>query len=302
MERLISINNSSESFEKSVGMMYTNIKKNPLFYKNYDIQVFYGDNLPKTDNELVVTGTIGFYDKYMNDFKFSFPFDINELWDNRINVLSGLVERNIISTRNADKLSNDYEVFTNVISKMPVSYLYPNFYSDLLKNIKLIIPNVSFYHLNLFDSYEIILSEINEHYDLYKIYGLQLNGDISTFNFVLPQNEFYERSKIHLLRSISKSIVLSGNSAVLLSQIKNNIKEDDVIGYRNHKYNRFSRQVALDRIINAYSNTVIEPKNYLYNSYFDKYKEVISNEERANEVASDAFHDFVKENVKTLKI
>lgn len=302
MERLISINNSSESFEKSIGIMYTNIKSNPLFYEKYDIQIFYGDNLPKTNNKLIVTGTIGFYDKYMSDFNFSSSFNINELWSNRINVLNGLVEKNIISTRNADKLSNDYEMFSKVISKMPVSYIYPNFYSDLLEKIKLIIPNVSFQHLDLFKTYEKILNEISEYYELYKIYGLQLNGDISVFNFVLPQNEFFEKSKIHLLRSISKSIALSGNTAILLSQIKDNIEKGDFVGYRNHKYNRFSRQVALDRIINTCPNTLIEPKNYLYNNYFDKYKDVISNEERANEVAADAFHDFVKENVKSLKI
>ena len=302
MERLISINNSAESFEKGMAIMSTNMKANPSFYEEYDVHAFYGDNLPKTVNGLIVTGTIGFYDKYMNDVSFSVPFNINDLWNDRVNILNGLVERKIISTRNADKLSNDYGKFSKIIPMMPVSYLYPNFYSDFLDRIKQIMPNVSFHHLDLFKSYEKILDEIDEYYELYKIYGLQLNGDVSIFNFVLPQNEFYERSKIHLIRSISKSLVLSGNNAVLLSQIKENIKDGDVIGYRNHKYNRFSRQVALDRIINTHTNAIIEPKNNLYNSYFDKYKDIDSNEEKANEVAANAFHDFVKENVKSLKI
>ena len=301
-EKLISINNSSESFEKSMGIMYNNINENSSFYDQYDVLVFYGDNLPKTNKELCITGTIGFYDKYMRDFNFGITFIIDDLWNNRVALLNDLVNRNIISIRNANKLESNYDMFVKVISMLPVTYVYPSFYEELLEKISTIIPNVTFKHLDLFSSYEQLLDEVQENQSQYKIYGLQLNGEISTFDFVLPMNDFYERSKIHLIRSISKSIVLSGNTAVLLSQIKNNILSNDIVGYRNHKYNRYSRQVALDRILKSCSNTVIEPKNNLYNRYFDRYKEIINNEEKANLVAIEAYHDFIQDNAKTLKI
>lgn len=302
MEKLISINNSSESLEKSIGVMYTNIKYNPSFYDSYDILVFYGDNLPKTNKEVSVTGTVGFYDKYMSDFDFEYIFDINGLWFYREIILNDLVKRKIITVRNANRLINNYSMFSKVIQMMPVYYLYPNFYNDLLEKIKLIMPNVTFKHLDLFDNCEKILSETKDYSLLYKIYGLQLNGDISIFNFSLPQNEFYNRSKIHLLRSIKKSIALSGNITVFLSQIKEKLSSYDIIGYRHHKEVRFTRQIALDKILDSCPNTILEPKNRLYNRYFDKYNDIINNEERANEVAANAYYDFVKENVKTLKI
>lgn len=301
-EKLISINNSSESLEKSIGIMYTNILSNRLFYDSYDTTVFYGDNLPKTSKNIIAIGTVGFYNKHMSKFDFGYDFSIDDLWNNRVCVLDELVKKSIISVRNACKLKENYLMFSTIISMLPVSYLYSDFYNNLLEKTKLVMPNVSFRYLDLFKNYEKIINEIDEFSELYKIYGLQLNGDISIFNFRLPQNEHYTRAKIHLIKSISKSIVLSGNIAVLLSQIKNSIPNNHIIGYRCHKNNRFSRQIALDQILNIYPDTVMEPKNELYNSYFDKYKIVTNNEERANEVAADAYYYFIKENAKTLKI
>ena len=302
MQKMISINNSAESLEKSIGIMYTNIVHNPSFYNHYDITVFYGDNLTKTNHDLKVSGTVGFYDKYMSNFDFGYLFSINDLWLHRETILNDLVIRNVISQRNADKLINNYFMFTKVISMLPVRYLYPEFYNDLLCKIKLIMPNVTFEHLDLFNSCERIIDDTKDYPILYKIYGLQLNGDISIFNFSLPQDEFYNRNKIHLVKSIKKSLALSGNITVFLSQIKEKVSCDDVIGYRHHKNARFNREIALERILDICHNTVIEPKNKLYNGYFDNHKDIIINEERANEVAANVYYDFVKENVKTLKI
>ena len=302
-ERLFSINNSSESLEKSIGIIYTNLMCNYDFYSQYDINVFYGDNLPKTNAELSVAGTIGFYEKYMHDCKFSVAFNINDLWAERIKLLSELVSRGIISSRNAEKMKDSFELFSKVISLIPVSYIYPQFYLTLLKSIKLLFSNVSFKHMNLFDDCEYILDSIGDNYSLYKIYALQVNGEIGVFNFELPNNDHYERSRTHLIRSISKSLSLSGNSAVLLAQIGKSIGDaNGVLGYRNHKYCRLSRQVAINELIMKFPNTIIEPKNVLYNGYFDKYNDIINNEERANEVAASAFHDFVKSNELSLKL
>ncbi len=301
MKKMFSINNSAESLEKSIGIMYTNIMYNSLFYDHYDVTVFYGDNLPKTNRNLSVTGTVGFYDKYMSNFDFGYLFSINDLWICREKILNDLLIRNVISQRNVDKLVNNYSLFTKVISMLPVRYLYPNFYNDLLYKTKLIMPNVTFEHLDLFNSYERIINDTKDYPILYKIYGLQLNGDISIFNFSLKQDKFYNQNKIHLVKSIKKSVALSGNITVFLSQIKERVLCDNVIGYRYHKNARFNREIALNRILDICHNVVIEPKNKLYNSYFDQYNDIINNEEKANEVAANVYYDFVSENIKILK-
>ncbi len=305
---LYSVNNSSESFEKSIGIMYTNLQINHSFYDQYHVNVWYGNNLPKASSGLnvngttTISGTIGFYEKYMSDCDFGVTFNINELWLNKNNVLEDLVNRNIISSRNAEKLKNDYSLFVRIISLLPVTYLYPEFYANFLKQAKPILTNISFKHIDLFESYEKIINDIQANCSLYKIYALQGNGTIGTFNFDLPDNIYYERNKIHLIKSISKSLVISGNSAVFLTQIKNDIDNyKGILGYRIHKEYRVARQVAFDNLANDFSLKVVEPKNTLYNSYFDKYSSIDNIEQRANEVAAESFHDFVKSNAYTLK-
>ena len=306
-ENLISINNSGESLEKSISILYTNMIENSDFYSKYNTIIFYGYNLPKTNASLFASGTIGFYDKYMSDCEFPEAICIKDIWNNKENVLNDLVKRNVLSSRTAEKLFNNYNLFYPIISKLPVQVVYPTFHLNLINYLKIIFPNVTFCFMNLFDSFEKIFYSLSEFENIYKIYGLQANGEVGVFNFNIVNNEYYNRNLAHLFKSLSKSIILSGNSAVFLAQIQKEIekiekKSSCIIGYRNHKHTRFSREVALKNILDNYTNTIIEPKNKLYNTYFDKFTKIENSEEKTNVVVASAYHDFIKENIKVLKL
>lgn len=303
-EKLISINNSSESLEKSISIVYTNMIENSDFYSNYNNIVFYAHNLPKTKSSHLVSGTIGFYDKYMRDCDFLEEVCINYMWSDKENILNDLVKRNVLSCRTSEKLFNNYSLFSSIISKLPLQLVYPDLYSKLIESLNVIFPNVTFCFMNLFDNFERIYSSIPEFKNIYKIYGLQRNGEIGIFDFNVINNEYYNRNLTHLFKSLSKSVVLSGNSAIFLAQIQIEIEKQTscIIGYRNHKYTRFSRDIAIKNILDNYANTIIEPKNRLYNSYFDNFLETDNSEEKANRVVASVYHDFIKENYKLLKL
>lgn len=303
-EKLISINNSSESLEKSISITYTNMIENSDFYSNYNTIVFYGHNLPKTKSSHLVSGTIGFYDKYMSDCDFLEVVCINYMWSDKEKILNDLVKRNVFSCRTAEKFFNNYNLFSSVISKLPLQLVYPDLYLKLLELLNAIFPNATFCFMNLFDNFEQIYNSISEFKNIYKIYGLQGNGDIGIFNFNVLNNEYYDKNLAHLFKSLSKSVVLSGNSAIFLAQIQIEIEKQKscIIGYRNHKYARFSRDIAIKNILDRYNNTIIEPKNRLYNSYFDKFLKTENFEERSNQVVASVYHDFIKENSKLLKL
>lgn len=55
-------------------------------------------------------------------------------------------------------------------------------------------------------------------------------------------------------------------------------------------------------ILENYPNTLIEPKNVLYNSYFDEFAGQIYGEELANQVVLKVYHDFLNNNYDSLKI
>ena len=166
----------------------------------------------------------------------------------------------------------------------------------------MLYPNVNFVYMNLFDCYVQILNSISDNQGLYKIFALQANGTISTFIFNMEKNQYYEKNITHMFRELSKSISLSGNIAIFLEQIRLGCqKYDAIVGYRNHKQTRLAREVALERIL-LERVTMQEPKNTLYYSLFDKHNDLVSLEEKANEVASDAFLTFLTDNKKTLKI
>ena len=302
---LISVNNSAESFEKSIALINVSLLANPNFYNQYDTKVYYSLNLPKASRSGVnVTGTVGFYDKYMQDCPLGEKFKIDELWIERKKILADLVDRNILSARNSEKLESNYSLFAKIISLMPAQFIYPKYYQDFVYSAQSIFDGISFEYMDLFEKCEDVMDSITSENSLYKIYAVQGNGTIGIFNFEVPNNEYYERNKLHLINSIKRSITISGNSAVFLSQIQNAACEESnsILGYRNHKHYRLARQVALERLINSFSSSVVEPKNNIYNEYFDRFANIENIEEKANEVAATVFHEFVKENVLTLKM
>lgn len=301
---LVSINNSSESFEKTIGLIYTNMILNYNFYDDFEVYVFFGNNLPKKNKNLNVSGTLGFYNENFQNYTFNYSTNINDLWANRANVLQKLINDNILSTRRADKVSNSLILFNELMKNMPITYLYPDFYNCYMSLICNQNSNIHFISMDLFDTYIKIFEEVNKEDSLYKIYALASNGDIGVYNLNIPQDQFYERNKLHFLKSLRKSIVLSGNSGVFLYQIKQEIEKlnCNIIGYRNHKYSRMARDMAMNDILINSPCSIIEPKNTLYNSYFDKFNNSIDSEELANQVVLNVYCDFIKNNANSLKI
>lgn len=301
---LISINNSSESLEKTIGLIYTNIIFNYNFYNNFEVYIFYGNNLPKQNKELTVSGTLGFYDKYFQNYNLNYPVNINDLWLDKINILQKLISNGKLSPRRADKMSYDMCLFSKLMKNIPITYLYPDFYERYMSLIGKQCSNIHFVMINLYDTYMKIFEELKQNNLLYKIYALTNDGDIGVFNLDIPKNDFYERNKLHLLKSLKKSVALSGNSAIFLRQIEQEIRKKSfcTIGYRNHKISRIARDDAMKYILENYPNALIEPKNVLYNSYFDEFAGQIYGEELANQVVLKVYLDFLNNNYDSLKI
>ena len=61
MKSFVSLNNSSESLEKSAALVYSSFISNEDFYSDKEQYVYYGHNLPKITDDLNVSGTVGFY-------------------------------------------------------------------------------------------------------------------------------------------------------------------------------------------------------------------------------------------------
>src|SRR5699024_9081699 len=105
---------------------------------------------------------------------------------------------------------------------------------------------------------------------------------------------------VHLFSSLNKQIVLSGNSSMFIASIDHKINQYGLVGYRNHKYTRVSRDFALGQLLIG-KESVIEPKNVIFNSYYDKIN-INDNEAKANEVVALAYSDFLNSNVLSLKL
>ena len=133
-EKLISIHNSGESFEKSVALYYSTLQINYNFYSDFETYIYYSHNLPKTKKDLSVHGTIGFYEKYFSNYCWCPPCKKEDLWDDRNKILNLLVNKKIITLRVAEKLSENIELYWRIIKMIPLEYLYPIFCHNLIKN------------------------------------------------------------------------------------------------------------------------------------------------------------------------
>ena len=106
------------------------------------------------------------------------------------------------------------------------------------------------------------------------------------------------------LFEIQFNIKIEEGGGVFQYQIKQEIEKLNcsIIGYRNHKYSRMARDIAMNDILINSPCSIIEPKNTLYNSYFDKFNNSIDSEGLANQVVLNVYCDFLKSNANSLKI
>ena len=304
MEKSIlnSIHNSGESFEKCVSLYYAALQKNSSFYSNYRVNVFYGHNLPKKNYQLESHGTVAFYNKYFSDYYWCPPCSREYLWNKKTEILNNLIFQKVISSRVAEKLNSNDILFWNIVSRLPFEFLYPEFCNELRQNSEIILSNIKFIPIELEKNYKEIYFNLGDKKDIYNIYALEHNGIIGLYDMFLDDDFRYEKRLNHLFKDLSRRSVLSGNSAILLAAIGTiSEKENSIIGYREHKYSRQNRDLALKYILGEQEG-IIEPKNAIFNCYYDLVDKNMDTESKSNEVVSLAYRDYIKDNVKSLKL
>ena len=266
---LLSIHNSGESLEKTIALCYCTLQNNFDFYTQYNMEVFYSYNLPKTNDDIEVSGSVGFYAKYFSNYYWCPPCKKDYLWMYKDDILNKLIIKGRISKRVAEKLSMNQNLFWEVLRKIPFEYLYPEFYRKLLKETKKMLGNIKFISTELSNEFVNIYNELPLDKRLYSIYSLEGNGIIGHYDMEIPNDYRYSKRLVHLFSSLNKQIVLSGNSAMFIASIGHKINQKGLIGYRNHKYPRVSRDYALSQLLIG-KESIIEPKNAIFNSYYDK--------------------------------
>ena len=295
MEPFVSLNNSSESLEKSISLIYSAFISNEDFYSDKEQYVFYGHNLPKITKNLNVSGTIGFYIDNFFDENWSPIHSYEELWELKEIVINNLVINGRLSYRTSEKLLNNKELYIKVISKLPVDFIFPQFYSNLLSVFIDKYPNVHLKKLALEENIEGIYTHLPSEKNFYSIYGLESDGRVGHYYMNLNvNNKKYIQRTVHLYRDLNKRLSLSGNVGILLAAIDYNMENEKyILGYRERKNHlRKSRNFALDQMTPA--KKIIEPKNHYFNSFYDGLTS--SNEEKmSNEVVQKVFKKVMKE-------
>ena len=121
-KKLVSLNNSGESFEKVVSLYYYTLKNNDSFYKDFDVTVYYGHNLPKKEKKICAQGTIGFYDKYYSKDNLIKYLNKNDLIKYKHNIINYLVDNAIISKRVSIKYKQDDFLYWNCYNSQSIRY------------------------------------------------------------------------------------------------------------------------------------------------------------------------------------
>lgn len=298
MSKIISIQNSGESLEKCISLYNSALKSDINFYTNNELYVFYGHNLNKKEKNINPHGTIGFYEEYYSNYDWCPIKGEQHLLIQKKKFLEELNENGIISKRVKTKLYDDQLRYLKFIRNLPIDILFPIFTDKLIKKIQKIFPNVHFKKIYLERDLMRIFSSLPEEKWAYSVYALNTNGTIGHYFFNICQNEFYERKLYHLFQDLSNKPVLSGNSATFLATIKDYMRNSDyAIGFRMHsRESRATRDFALRELIKD-RKKIIEPKNSVFNNYFEKleFKGNISMEKKANLVIAKAFEDFINE-------
>lgn len=300
MERIISLHNSGESFEKSIVLYNTARKSNPEFYSKYSLDIFYGHNLPKKDGKINAHGTVGFYEQYFSTYDWCPVHNDEQLWRDRTKILTALNLEGYLTRRSAERLSETSEDFYLFIKRMPMEVVFPEFIKTIKIQVQAVYPNVRFKQLYLEKNFMKVYSTLPEEKWAYSIFSLELNGKIGKYFLNLGRKEdLYERRLFHIFSELTRKPILSGNSAMFIAQIQDaSRKIDGMIGYRVHsKEKRQIRDFALSQMIYG-RETIVEPKNTVLNQIFSEYAHSASStEELANVVMAKAYERFLKENI-----
>lgn len=307
MDSIVSLNNSGESLEKTLALYFTSLEGNEQFYSNNNLLIYYGNNLPKKNPRIHSHGTVGFYNQYFEKYNWCPPCSEEALWANRIKIIDKLLFNTVITQRNAEKLVNNRDLFISLISNLPMSFIYPEFIYKIKSNSEIIFSNVTFNFMNLKENFLDVYSLIQTESWRYSIYSLDSNGIVGKYILNIENNQYFERNLKHLNNDLNKKIVLSGNSAVFLTQILNEVfYKDIIIAYREHSREpRPNRNYALNHLL-SYCDGIIEPKNIGLNRYFEYVYEnydINNNTELiANIALAKAYENYLNSNVKSLRL
>ena len=296
--KLLSLQCSGDSIEKVLTLYYFALKSNPEFYENYNVELFYGNNLPKKVKSINAHGSIGFYTQYYSKLPF-FPKCTKEyLYKNIDSILEKLVKEKHLTVRVAYKLKNDPDRYWEYLRNLPFSYIYPEFIDNLIKKSQQALGFYKISSVMLERNYMSIINQIQSERYRYSIYSLDLNGKIGKHNITNEK----KNKLVHLYSNLSKSPVLSGNSAVLITAIARRISTKTIVGYREHKRSpRPNRNFALSKLAEN-RESVLEPKIDKFNVFFNDIDINLSEEERANEAYAKAYLTYIEEVYKNIEL
>lgn len=299
MSKIISIQNSGESFEKCIALFNTAIQSDNSFYTCNEFNVFYGHNLPKKDCKVNSHGTIGFYEKYFSKYEWNPIKSEKDLFIKREEILQILLNNGYISNRNFLNLIENDINYIQFIRKIPMEYVFPNLIFLVKEKVEKIFPNVQFKELFLENNVMKYYTSLPLEKWAYSIYALNIDGTVGRYYFNnLGEEKYYNRNLAHMFNELLKSPVLSANSALLLAEIEDatrNMKYP--IGYRKHsRENRTTRNFALQHFLEK-KEGVIEPKNIVFSKYFNfiDLNQQSSSEAMANIVIARVYEDFLNE-------
>ena len=297
-ERLLSLSCSGESLEKVLTLYYHALLSAPDFYNSYKVILFYGNNLPKKDCTLAAHGTAAFYDRYFKQEPYLPPCSREYLWTHAKEVVHQLVYTGHLTGRQGDALLGSPERFWSFVRNIPISVLYPNFMSALIKKAMEELAIFSLRPLYLERNYYKVLSKIKDNAGHYSIYALEADGTIGTY-YLHPNNE---HDTAHLYSELARRPVLSGNSGLLIHQIANRIGSHTTVGYRVHKKRiRSNREHALSYLLEG-RNRILEPKNYYFTTYYHDLDPNLSDEEKSIEAFAAGYRRFLNECVRNWNI
>ena len=299
MSKIISIQNSGESFEKSISLFNTAMKSNNSFYLDNEYYIFYGHNLPKKDYKINPHGTLGFYIEYFSKYEWCPVKNEKDLFFLREELLTKLYEKGYISNRNVRRLQENNQNYIEFIRKIPMEVLFPDLITNVKEKAKSIFQNVEFKKVFLESNFMRYYASLPLEKWAYSIYALNIDGTIGHYYFNnLGGNKYYTRNLFHMFSELLKKPILSGNSALFLAEIQDITKNMNyAIGYRNHSREiRTTRNFALQQLLSK-KEGIIEPKNIVFSRYFDSIttRMEISTEEMANIVIAKAYEDFLNE-------
>lgn len=296
MKRIISLQNSGESFEKAVVLYYTALESDNSFYSDNFLDIYYAHNLPKKDLSIKAHGTVGFYKQYFAKYEWCPLNDSSYLFSNREDIINELNLNGMINRKMASKLLDNQLLYEKFISKMPMEIIFSNFVDEIKQKTDRIFSNVKFHQMHLEKNFTTIYASLPNEKWAYSIYALDSRGDIDRFYFHNNWREcYYERNLYHEFEEIRRRTILSGNSAMFLAEIKEYSKHiKGAVGYREHsREKRLTRNYALEDFLKS-RESIIEPKNCVMNAKFSEYfNSKLTSEQLANYVIAKCYEHFL---------